>query len=251
MGSIVAEATEEFMSRLVLSKLCAFGLSVVIGATASAGSGTFSLDGDAQVVSGSKKNQNVVLLESDLTEDEVYGNIEWTPRVRGKNVLTLDELTNLSATYQVIAGGIGGGSPRFQISLDTNGNGQADGNLFVYIGDPPSFSSGTTGLVSTGNLLADDDLRFDATQVGGTFYMTFDEVVDLVGDAQVLGVDFVVDGGWMFENGQAVVVTQLQINGDKLNAKQLKAHGKGKGKGHGHDDDGDEDHGHGKGRNDD
>lgn len=221
------------MSRLMLPKLFAFGLSVVITATASAASGTFSLDGDAEVVSGGKKKQSVVMLESDLSEDEVFGAIEWTPRVRGKNVLNLDELQTLSATYQVIAGGIGGGSPRFQISLDTTGDGQADGNVFVYIGDPPNFTSGTTGLVSTGNLLADDDLRFDATQVGGTFYMTFDEVLDLVGDAQVLGVDFVVDGGWLFTDGQAVVVTQLQINGDKLNAKQVKAHNKH----HGHDDD--------------
>jgi hypothetical protein len=211
------------MTRLMLSKVFAFGLSVAIGASASAASGTFSTDGDVRVVSGEKKHQKVVLLESDITEPVPYGVIEYTPRSTKKNVLNLDELKNLSVTYQVIAGGIGGGSPRFSIALDTDGDGESNGNVFVYIGDAPNFTSGTTGLVSTGNLLASDDLRFDASQVGGTFYMTYDEVLDLVGDAEVLSVDFAVDGGWADSGGvQGVVVTELKVHNDKLNIKKLE-----------------------------
>ena len=210
------------MTRWMLSRMFAFGLSVAIGATASA-AGTFSADGDVEVIAGSKKHQKVVLVESDISEEVPYGVIEYTPRRRGKNVLVLDELKQLSVTYQVIAGGIGGGSPRFAIGLDTDGDGEQDGNVSVYVGDPPNFTSGTTGLVSTGNLLADGELRFDATQVGGTFYMTYDEVLELVGDAEVLSVDFVVDSGWAVSGGsQAVVVTDLRIHNDKLNTKKLE-----------------------------
>lgn len=210
-------------SRSMWLKSLAFSFVMVASATASAASGTFSADGDVEVVSGDKKNQKVVLVTSDVTQtsDDQYGVIEYTPRRKGKNVLELDELKKLSVTYQVIAGGHGGGSPRFSIGLDTDGDGEINGNVFVYLGDPPNFTSGTTGLISTGNLLADDDLRFDATQLGGDFYMTFDEVVDLVGDAEVLSVDFVVDAGWAVGGVQSVVVTQLQVNNDKLNTKKL------------------------------
>jgi hypothetical protein len=209
-------------TRLLLSKSIAFSLTFLVGAAASAASGTFSASGDVDVVSGSRKSQKVALLESDITEAVPYGVIEYTPRRTRRNVLNLDELTQLSATYQVIAGGIGGGSPRFSIGLDVDHDGEQDGNVFVYIGEPPNFTSGTTGLVSTGNLLTDGELRFDASQVGGTFYMTYDEVLDLVCDAEVLSVDFVVDGGWAVAGGvQAVVVTDLRINKDKLNIRKL------------------------------
>jgi len=197
---------------------------MMVGATASAAGGTFSAEGDVEVVSGSKKNQKVVLVTSDVTQTAVdqFGVIEWTPRVRGRNTLQLDELKKLSATYQVVAGGHGGGSPRFSICLDTDHDGEIDGHVFVYLGDPPNFTSETTGLISTGNLLGDDDLRFDAQQLGGDFYMTFDEVVDAYGDADVLCVDFVVDAGWFVDDGvQAVVVTELRVNNDKLNLKML------------------------------
>jgi hypothetical protein len=206
------------------AKALAFSFVMLVGGVASAASGTFSAEGDVEVVSGSKKNQKVVMVTSDVTQTEVdqFGVIEWTPRVRGKNTLQLDELKKLSVTYQVIAGGHGGGSPRFSICLDTDHDGEIDGHVFVNLGDPPNFTSGTTGLISTGNLLGDDDLRFDAQQLGGDFYMTFDEVVDAYGDADVLCVDFVVDAGWFVDEGvQSVVVTELRVNNDKLNLKKL------------------------------
>jgi hypothetical protein len=208
------------------AKSFAFGLVLVVGATASAASGTFSIDGNAEVVSGGKKNQKVVLLTSDVTQTAVdqFGVIEYTPRSKGKNVLELDELRKLSATYQIIAGGHGGGSPRFQIAVDTDGDGDSNGNVWAYLGDPPNFTSGTTGLISTGNLLDYDDVRFDASQLeGGDQTMTYEEVIDLFGEAEVLSVDFAVDAGWFFPMSgvQSVVVTQLQVNSDKLNVKKL------------------------------
>jgi len=200
-----------------------FGMAMLVGATASAAQGTFSLDGDVEVVSGSKKNQKVLLLESDATEEVQYGAIEYTPRVKKNKVLELQDLKKLSATYQVIAGGIGGGSPRFSIALDVDGDGAFDGNVHVYIGDPPNFTSGTTGLRSTGNLLADGELRFDATQLGGDFYMTYDEVLGAFAEAEVLGVTFAVDGSFAVTDGvQAVVVTELQVNSDKLNIRKIE-----------------------------
>src|SRR5690349_1461847 len=102
--------------------------SVLLGATsfaAAAPAEQFSFSGNASIEQGAKKNQLGVVLVSDATADEAFGSISFEP----SKSLTLSDLSNLSATYQVLAGGTGGGSPRFQIALDTNGDGTADANV--------------------------------------------------------------------------------------------------------------------------
>ena len=133
--------------------------------------------------------------------------------------LTFAGLTELSTDYAVRAGGCAGGSPRFSVGLDTDGNGTRNGSVFVYVGTAPSFSCpGVLGSwQTTGNLIGNGDLRFDTSQLGGTFYDSYAHALAAYGSAAVTSVSFVVDGGWAFSGGlQDVLVDDLTVNGRTL-----------------------------------
>jgi hypothetical protein len=135
-----------------------------------------------------------------------------------KPVGTFAELTQLSTDYAVRAGGCAGGSPRFSIGLDTDGDGARNGSMFVYVGDAPSFScSGALGSwQSTGNLIGNGDLRFDTSQLGGTFYDSYAHALSAYGSAAITSISFVVDAGWAFGGLQDVLVDDLTVNGRTL-----------------------------------
>lgn len=119
---------------------------------------------------------------------------------------TVDEITSLEATLAVLEGNCGGGSPRYVIETAT-------GNIVVYVGDAPSFTNCTDG--STGNLIDDEDLRVDTSQVGGTFYDTWANALTLAGTDEVTGVSLVVDG---FSGvSQEFLVTSANVAGVAYN----------------------------------
>jgi len=170
----------------------------------------FSLFGNATLIkAGSKPSKWAVELTSyDYTEtDDYFAGISYEV----PEGLLVSDLENLSATYEVTEGTMGGGSPRFSIGVDTDGDGEADGSLFVYLGTPPDYADGPEGKVDSGNLL---DGFVDATQLGGGYYGTWEEALEAVGaDATVTSIDLVVDGGWATDDGiQTVVVYQVQVN---------------------------------------
>jgi hypothetical protein len=101
---------------------------------------------------------------------------------------TVSDLESLEANIKKIVGNCGGGAPRFSIET-------AEGNIFVYLGDAPNFNTCADG--STGNLLDDEDLRVDTTQVGGTFYDTWANAQTLVGNEEITSLSLVLDGGWV------------------------------------------------------
>jgi hypothetical protein len=96
-------------------------------------------------------------------------------------ITTLDD--HLSVSYYFVSPlNCFGGSPRFQLAVDTNGDGISNGNAFGYIGDPPGFtgcdqdawrSEDLTISVAENAALS---LRWDLTQFGGAFYNTWDMV---------------------------------------------------------------------------
>ena len=139
------------------------------------GSGQFSLFGDASLWTFWRIPLGVQLT-SDAAADEPFAGISFEPKVKGNQTFTLDDLTSLSTILWVTEGGIGGGSPRFSIGLDEDGDGEADNSVFVYVGDAPNFTQGT-GLIFTGNLLTKTDLRVDTSQIGGTFYDTYENAI--------------------------------------------------------------------------
>jgi hypothetical protein len=135
--------------------------------------------------------------------------------------LEFSDLTKLSTDFNVTDDDCKGGAPRFQVSLDRNGNGTfeqpADGNIFIYIGPPP-FTGGCTPNMwdTTGNLLQSLDSRFDTSQIGGTSVDTYANAVTLAGTAKILAVTIAVDAGWIFpdDNEQTILIDNVMINND-------------------------------------
>ena len=136
------------------------------------------------------------------------------------------DVKTLAATYQIQAGGFAGGSARFSLGLDEDHDGVQDSSLHVYLGEYPNFDDEVGALTLTGNLIKDDTLRFDSSQLAdetGSFYGSWDEALELAGDAEVLYVILVVDSYWAVEDGfQSVLITSMQVNSDKLNPKTVK-----------------------------
>lgn len=131
------------------------------------------------------------------------------------NGLAFEDLTALSADTTTTAGGFGGGSPRFQIGIDTDGDSVRDGNIFVYLGTPPNFTDAALGTtVSSGNLIGSTDTRFDLTQLGGAFYSTYADALALLGSDTITGISLVVDGGWAVGGNQVIVVDNVNVNGE-------------------------------------
>jgi hypothetical protein len=132
--------------------------------------------------------------------------------------LTLAEVTDLSTDFLVKEGDCAGGSPRFQLSLDTDDDGDHDGNVFVYLGPWPNYTGCPLNVwESSGNLVEDADPRWDTSQIGGTFYDTYENAVELAGGATVLDVSLVVDSGWALAGQRQVVcVDDAEVNGIKL-----------------------------------
>lgn len=213
------------MNRVLTPLFAAGALAVLsnLGSVAVAAQGEFTFEGNVELVPGESKNRAAAVLTSDVTSEELedmYGAIIYTPR----KSLTLEDLRSLQVSYEILEGGFGGGSMRFQIALDDDGDGEADCNIFVYLGEPPSFDDEVSGeLESSGELIGSTDLRFDTTQCGGEFYDDYAGAIELAGDAEILDVALVVDAGWFFEEGvQSVLVTELRIDKAKLKTKQPK-----------------------------
>jgi len=106
--------------------------------------------------------------------------------------ITVAGLTSLVANYTWTAGIDHGGSLRWSIETPA-------GNIHVYFGDSPNFTSesGTNG--SGVNLLSLTDARVDTSQfTGGTFYDTWAHASSpsFLGNEPVTAVDLVLDGGW-------------------------------------------------------
>ena len=145
--------------------------------------------------------------------------------------LTFANVFHLSTDFNRTNDDCGGGSPRFQLNTDMNGNGvfdpPADGNVFVYFGPLPNFTGCSPGWQSTGNLIGIpiSDTRYDLTQVGGTFYDTYANALTLLGSKTVPGIQLVVDSGW---NGPATGNDSEQtilVDNVRVNDHHRRAHG--------------------------
>jgi hypothetical protein len=145
------------------------------------------------------------------TPDDDFGGVSFDDA----NGLMFSELTTLSTDYNVTNDDCGGGSPRFSIRMDTDGDGLSNGSVFVYLGPTPSFTGCTPDTwLSSGNLVGSTDARFDLTQFGGPFYGTYADALALLGSDDVLRISLVVDAGWMFtDQEQTVLFDNTVING--------------------------------------
>lgn len=186
------------MKRLLMLLLVALAIPATAFAVVSgSGGGTTIANGQATLVSNSTNPYSYISF-NDLS---------------GQAVGSLNELS-----ADVLQASWGGGSPRFSVEVT---NGTTTKNIFVYFGDLPNFTSGSTG--DTGNLL-DDTLsgaRVDSTQVGGPFYGTLAQAVAAAtgsGYGTISNISVVVDGDWAQSSGsQTVVLDAVSINGAVYN----------------------------------
>ena len=149
-----------------------------------------------------------VSLVSDTSDAETandFANLAFEP----EGILTVADLTNLTAVYDVAEGNCGGGSLRWEI--DTTA-----GNVFVYYGAFPSFDDCNDAATSQSgvNLLSLDDARVDSSQVlAGSQQNTWDAFVAAYGDLTVEAVRLVADGGWSQPGGvQSFEIASATVN---------------------------------------
>ncbi len=78
----------------------------------------------------------------------------------------VEDLTNqLSFHFRFATGGsCGGGSPRYQLAIDTDGDGVSNGNAFGYAGPPPSFTGCPANAWLFQDLTGDGLTRWDLSQ---------------------------------------------------------------------------------------
>lgn len=134
---------------------------------------------------------------SDGSDSNDYSYLSFTP----DQLLPFNLLTTLSALYNFIEGNCHGGALRWSVRIDLNENGQIDsedGSIFIYYGGLPNFTDCVTGGVNQSgtDMIGLSDLRYDLTQVGGTFYDSYANALILVGNKSVLRASLVLDGGW-------------------------------------------------------
>jgi hypothetical protein len=142
--------------------------------------------------------------------------------------MVFNDLTDLTANYSFSLGDCHGGSLRWQVRVDSNGNGfqdnydptsnpTGDKAVFIYYGLPSEFGNDPDGagpLPSQGgctptsnngasqsgvNLLSAAEqpvLRFDTTQFNGIFYNNYAGASAAAGTFRVWRASLVLDSGW-------------------------------------------------------
>jgi hypothetical protein len=98
----------------------------------------------------------------------------------GIKISALDH--QLNVRYYLPARSCSGGSPRFQIAIDRDGNGQFDGNAFGYVGHAPFGVGCITGEWDNVDM-TDNVGRWDLSQLGGGQAMTWDDAEAFVTSA--------------------------------------------------------------------
>jgi hypothetical protein len=137
--------------------------------------------------------------------------------------MKFDDIYYFGTDYRVQMNNCGGGSPRFQLNVDTTGDGTVVRNVFVYLGPFPAFTLCDTvppgNWQTTGNLVDATDARYDTSQIGGTFYDTYAGTrarLDTVyPNHKIPGIQLVVDGGWFFPltgDTQVIDVDKVIVN---------------------------------------
>lgn len=173
------------------------------------------LFGAATIVSGGNPG-NAAQLVSDPTVAPGFSGVTFA--------LPADTAwTNLdvvSTDYNVTDDNCGGGSPRFQIKVDTNNDGVSDGNVHVAIGPSPTFTGCSLGWQTTGNVIGNEDAgRYDYSQFGGSPFTTYSNAPASVLAGEVISVQVVVDGSWNAaatagDSEQTVLVDNVLVNTD-------------------------------------
>jgi hypothetical protein len=149
------------------------------------------------------------------------------------SAITFNDVHTLKANYEFTEGNCGGGSLRWSITFDINNDNANDDpedptdgtandrSVFIYYGGYPNFDECTLGAndQSGVNMLEFTDLRFDTSQVGGTFYDSYANAQSLVAGLTIASVSLAVDSGWRQNElgeflDQRVDLASAEVNGN-------------------------------------
>lgn len=176
--------------------VAATGLAAPAALAAEGRNVPFSLFGDASKTSG-----GAVQLRS---ADGGFGGVDF----KLNKPVAFGDIAVLQTTFDPTDDTCGGGSPRFQLNIDTDRDGNADANVFVYPGALPGFTCTAPG--DTGNLVGSTEPRFDATQLGAPVG-SYAQAAAAVGTGRVTGVQLVVDGGFTQADGEQTVIVNPSV----------------------------------------
>jgi hypothetical protein len=170
-----------------------------------------ALAATATLFGGATTNDGILTLVSN-TGDSDTANDSSGASFSDAGVTTFASIATLAAEFNVTDDDCSGGSPRFQVQVQTASGPK---NVFVYLGSPPSFTGCSQNVwIASGNLVGSTDGRFDTSQVQtGTQVSTYAQALALVGSLPVTGISIVVDSGWAFaDKEQTVMVRNVKIN---------------------------------------
>ncbi len=161
----------------------------------------YSLFGDASYVSpGNASSSRAVHLQSSTSTTPGYGGISYGVEAG----TTFASLTTLSSDFRVDADdSCVGGSPRFSIGIDTDGNGTRDGSIFLYFGIDSAGAPCIPGTwQNTGDFLEAGRLVDSSQLPGGNFYDPYDLALAKYGTSTVTSISAVVDASWAAIDGE-------------------------------------------------
>jgi hypothetical protein len=126
--------------------------------------------------------------------------------------LTLAQITQLSADFNVTDDDCAGGSPRFVVNYS------AGQSFSVYFGPSPNFTGCMpNSWLSTGNLVGTAEaLRVDTSHLpGGSVNSTWAQALALVGNQPITSINLIVDSSWKFADlEQTVLVKSVKLNNE-------------------------------------
>jgi hypothetical protein len=139
----------------------------------------------------------------DASTDNDFSFVSYTPSAP----LLFSGITELSAVYAFTTGNCHGGSLRWSVRVSPTQS------VFIYYGDYPNFTdcSGANNQ-SNVNMINMSDLRFDTSQVGGTFYDNYAGALALVGNLPITRATLVLDSGW--GGNQRLTLSSATVNGN-------------------------------------
>jgi hypothetical protein len=204
--------------------------AVVLSAAPALAGGRWLREGNTAIVAGPTRNSKAVEIASDPNNPypdlRSYGLIAFQPSGRTRTKLRLGQINNLSISYGVTAGVTAGGSPRMSIIIDVNRDGEFDFYndevVFVSLGNDPLGTDEAGDFFISGNLL--DRSGIFTTASGSVVLGDWEDVLNATVNGLPISqgaIDYVftiVDQAGSSEE-LAVVVTAMQVNRDKLNAR--------------------------------
>lgn len=192
-----------------LSIVGVLALTLALGVAYASHGGNYHLFGDAEIVSGGNPG-NAVQIRSDA--DPGFGGISYVI----PSGTTFGSLETLMTDFRLEADDLCIlGSPRFQIGIDTTGDGVRDANIFAYFGIDSAGAPCVPGTwQNTGDFLQTGRLLDTSQLPGGTFYDPYDSALAKYGSFTVTGIQVVVDSRAGHPDGeQTALIDNTNVDG--------------------------------------